>query len=414
MNKADSERLGAYLESLGFQLADQPQKADLIALVTCGVRQSAEDRIYGLVPRFKKKNPQVKIILTGCLSDRPDVRERLGKKVDVYFNIADLPHLATKLGLKAEVGSNQGYLNLDAKYQSTYSAYVPIGNGCNNFCSYCVVPYARGREIYRPHQEILAEVKRLLAKGYKEIILIAQNVNSYQSAIVGSNSIIDFADLLKMIDSLEGDFWIRFSTSHPKDLSLKLIKTVARGQKICQHFHVALQSGDNEILKAMNRKYTVEHFLSVVENIRSLTPIASITTDIIVGFPGEGAKQFANTKKLMKKIGFAMAYIAQYSPRPLTVANKLIDNVKMPEKRRREIEINNLLKTGALKFNRQFVGQTIKVLVSDIKRGLAIGKNQQFVTIKFPSSNKNLIGQFVEVKIIEAQDFGLNGIVNQE
>jgi tRNA-2-methylthio-N6-dimethylallyladenosine synthase len=417
MNKADSERLAAYLENLGYQPTNNPDEADLIGFVTCGVRQTAEDRIYGLVPQFRTTNPKAKIILTGCLSDRPDVKERLGEKVDVYFNIADLPHLASKLGLQQDFGSINGYLNLDAKYQSNFSAYVPIGNGCNNFCSYCVVPYARGREVYRPHEEILNEVKRLIDKGFKEIILIAQNVNSYlsPSSVIPAQAgiplldkdIVDFPALIKMVDDLPGGFWIRFATSHPKDLSDKLIQVIAESNKICQQFHLALQSGDDEILAKMNRKYTAGYFLDLTKKIRQASPNASITTDIIVGFPGETEAQYLNTKKLMEQIDFSMAYISEYSPRPGTVSAKLDDDVSPEDKKRRDQELDNILKQSALKFNQRFIGQIVKVLVDEERQGFCLGKNEQFITVKFPG--QDLLGQFVEVEIETVRPFGLFG-----
>ncbi len=405
MNKADSERLAAYLETHGFKPVDKPAEADLVALVTCGVRQMAEDRIYGLVKQIKQDKPTAKVILTGCLSDRPDVQKRLGSKIDLYFNITELPRLAAKLGLEADNGSNAGYLSLQAKYQSAFSAYVPIGNGCNNFCAYCVVPYARGREVYRGHEEILDEVRRLVAHGYKEIILIAQNVNSYKSGDV------DFPALLKMVDAIDGDFWLRFATSHPKDLSDKLIDTVAASKKICRHWHIAAQSGDDDILKLMNRKYTAEQFLNLVKKIRANPPAggppASVSTDIIVGFPGESEAQFNNSKKLMEQAGFSMAYLAQYSPRPNTTAAKLTDDVSAAEKKQREEELNEILKQTALEFNQKFVGQTVKVLVDEERNGWCLGKNEQFITVKFKAAG--LLGKFAQVKIKEAKPFGLNG-----
>lgn len=458
MNKADSERLAAYLDSLGWQAAEKVQAADYVFLVTCGVRQTAEDRVYGLVKQLKRDNKKAKIILTGCLSDRVDVKERLADKVDLFFNITDLPDLANKLGIKTEVGSNGGYLALNAKYQSAYSAYVPIGNGCNNFCAYCVVPYARGTETYRPYKEILKEVKHLINKGYKEIILIAQNVNSYYSdpslalpfarggKIVEKFSetlftpaskdsmvpppyegggqegvnlacpparqgggLVDFPDLLKMIDDLPGNFWLRFSTSHPKDLSDKLIDIVTQGQKICQHFHVAVQSGDNEILQAMNRQYTVEHYLSLVKKIRCQMPEASLTTDIIVGFPGESQKQFLNSQKLVKAVNFSQVYIGQYSPRFGTAAARLTDDVSAEEKKRRAKILDKTLRPGALAFNQKFIGQTIKVLVDEVRSLLAYGKNAQFVRVTFPKTEAIKVGQFVDIKINKAKDFGLRG-----
>ena len=375
MNKADSERLSAYLETLGGVYEVDMNKPEVVVLVTCGVRQSAENRIYALAPKIKQTNPDAKIVLTGCLSARLDVQERLKDYIDIWLDIVDLPLLATRLGLSESQGSTKCYLSLAAKYQSTFSAYVPVGNGCNNFCAYCVVPYARGRETYRPYQEIVAEVKTLLAKGYKEIILIAQNVNSYVSGE------IDFAEV------------------------------VAQSKKICPHWHIALQSGSDEVLKLMNRKYTAEHFLNLVKKIRAFNPRSAITTDIIVGFPGETHEQFLQTKKLMATVGFAQAYISRYSPRPGTVAFKLSDNILPAEKQSREKELETVLRANAKKFNAQFVGQVTPVLIEQKNGSSYYGKNAYFTTVRFVAKQDYKIGEVAPVKITEANYFSLKGEV---
>lgn len=331
MNQADSERIESFLSENKYQALDNYIKADLVILTTCGIRQAAEDRVYGLVNQIRKTNPRVKIVITGCLANREDVQKRLKGKVDLFMPINELPNLLVLLNNINHQSSNsqtelrrlsgEKYLGITPKYYSSFTAYVPIGNGCNNFCSYCVVPYARGREVYRTTSDIIKEVESLLAKGYKEIVLIAQNVNSYRSGRT------DFPLLLKKIASLPGNFWLRFFSSHPKDLSDELIRVMSASDKICHHLHLAVQSGDNDILQAMNRRYTAEHFISLIEKIRQAKPGIAISTDVIVGFPGETKKQFQNTAKLFKKLKFDMAYISQYSPRPGTVAWKMKDNV---------------------------------------------------------------------------------------
>ncbi|MFH0956029.1 MAG: MiaB/RimO family radical SAM methylthiotransferase [Candidatus Falkowbacteria bacterium] len=329
MNKSDSERAASLLEQNGYKKTDNKYRSDLVVVNTCGVRQSAEDRIYGLIPDIKRKSvsrrKKVKIIVTGCLVYRKDVRHRLKEYVDEWIMINEMVK-----------GKCRDYLKVIPKYESKFSAYVPIGNGCNNFCSYCVVPYARGREVYRPAADILREVKNLVKKNYKEITLIAQNVNSYKSGK------IDFADLLKAVNNLKGDFFIRFMTSHPKDMSDKLIRTIAECKKVCRHIHLPVQAGDDEILRKMNRQYSVKHYVGLIKKIRQALPDASITTDIIVGFPGETKKQFNNTVQLFKEIKFDMAYIARYSPRPGTAAFKLADDVASAEKKKRWQALNKL------------------------------------------------------------------------
>ena len=337
MNKSDSERLASVLERRGYKWTENKYQADLVAVNTCGVRQSAEDRIYGMIPEIKRKNNQAKIVLTGGLVERKDVKRRLKEYVDEWIMITDMA--------ERECGD---YLKIIPKYNSKFSAYVPIGNGCDNYCSYCVVPYARGREVWRTAGDILDEVKGLVKRGYKEIVLIAQNVNSYKSRnsqlATRNSKTIDFADLLKMVNDITGDFLIRFITSHPKDMSDKLIKTMVNCEKVSREIHLPAQSGDNQILKKMNRKYTVGHYKTIIKTIRRLMPDAKISTDIIVGFPGETKKQFNNTIKLFKEIKFDKAYIARYSPRPGTAAFKLADDVRPAEKKRRWLALNALLK----------------------------------------------------------------------
>lgn len=417
MNKVDSERLAAFLDSRGFKENRDLKRAGTIVINTCGVRQMAEDRVYGLVNQIRQDNAAAKIVVAGCLSKRPDVRRRLRDRADIFLPINEmlqLPELLDGEELEAyfsldEVRLEQGekYLDILPKHEKKFTAYVPIGNGCNNFCSYCVVPYARGREVYRPAKEVIKEVKDLINKGYQEIMLIAQNVNSYH------DEQYDFPKLLEQVIKIPGKFWIRFSSSHPKDMSDELIKVIGSSDKVCAHLHLAVQSGDNEILKAMNRKYTAAHFQKLIEKVRRAKPGIAITTDVIVGFPGETKKQFENTIKLFKKVKFVLAYIAQFSPRPGTVAAKLKDNVSRVEKKRREVEVDSLLKKTALEYNQDFLDKTVEVLVEGInKRGKYYGKTSQYQTVLIrtakPASQK-VIGKFVKVKITEVRPFGMEG-----
>ena len=415
MNKSDSERIAAYLEERDFILAKDEIKADLVVLTTCGVRQSAEDRVYGLVNKIKKKNKKAKIILTGCLSEREDVKKRLKDKVDDWIPIKDLPNVKIQMPNQIQVSNTKykDYLCIKPKYNSKFTAFVPIGNGCNNFCSYCVVPYARGREVYRPAKEILDEIKELIERGYKEIVLIAQNVNSFKDGK------INFCKLLKKVSDIPGDFWIRFSTSHPKDMSDELIKTVAeyknppssrlRRARICKHIHLPAQSGDDEILAVMNRKYTVAHYKKLIKKIKKIMPGASITTDIIVGFPGETKKQFNNTKKLFKEVKFDMAYISKYSSRPGTAAAKLEDDISLEEKKKRESELMDVLRKTALGNNKKYVGKVVDILVHGKDRqGCFYGYTETNKNIKCQNSNAK-IGEFTKVKIVKVKDFGMTG-----
>lgn len=418
MNKADSERIASFLDDNNYIKQDDWPQADLIILTTCGIRQSAEDRVYGLVGRMRKLNPKATIVITGCLAKRKDVQKRLAGKVDLFMPINELPNLLALLhncrpdnllsSDELRKISGEKYLTIQPKYESNFSAYVPIGNGCNNFCSYCVVPYARGPEVYRPASDIVSEVKALIKRGYKEIILIAQNVNSYQSKQT------NFPKLLSALASLPGDFWLRFSSSHPKDLSDELINVLASSDKICHHLHVALQSGDDDILKAMNRKYTAAHFCSLIEQIRQAKPGIIITTDVIVGFPGETKKQFLNTVKLIKEMNFDMAFISIYSPRPGTVSWNMKDNVSREEKKRREKVLLDILAVNSQNINDSYLDKEIIVLAEGInKRGKYYGKTSGFKTIKFivPTEIRleDIIGNFVKVKINKIVSNNLEG-----
>jgi len=325
MNESDSQRIASFLEQQNYQNTDKMEGADLIVVVACSVRQSAIDRIFGLKKKFK--NLKSKKILTGCVlkSDEKKFRE--------FFNEV--------LTINEFLGKN--YLELQPKHSNKKSAFVPIMTGCNNFCTYCAVPYTRGRETSRPANKIIAEIKNLinLAKrgkqGFKEIILLGQNVNSYK------NDKINFPKLLKEIANIAGDFTIKFLTSHPKDFSDELIEIISKSPKISKEIHLPVQSGDNKILEKMNRKYTREHYIDLINKIKNKIPKARFTTDIIVGFPGETKKQFENTVKLFKEVDFDLAYINKYSTRPGTIAGKFKDSVPWKEKVRRWNVLNKMI-----------------------------------------------------------------------
>ena len=417
MNKADSERVANFLETNNYLEKPEWLDTDIIILTTCGIRQSAEDRVYGLVNQIRKTNKTAAVIITGCLSKRKDVMRRLIGQVDLFMPINELPNMfellktakpekVLSLDEVRELGGEK-YLSIVPKYDSEYTACVPIGNGCNNFCSYCVVPYARGREVYRNAEEIITEVKSLIKKGYKEIILLAQNVNSYQSD--GYN----FPKLLIELNKIPGQFWIRFSSSHPKDVSEELIDAIGSCEKVANHLHLAVQSGDNKMLELMNRKYTVEHYRDLITKVRAVKPGISITTDLIVGFPGESEKQFEASVNLFKDLKFEMGYISQYSPRPGTVSWNMLNNVSREEKKVRDKIITDILKETSLEANKNLVGKEFEVLVDGVKKnGKLYGKTSSSKNIMFTSDNKKpeeLIGQFVKVKIDKALTFGLAG-----
>lgn len=382
MNRSDSERIAATLEKTGYKSAQEIDGADLIVVNMCSVRQSAVDRVYGLYPKLKKlksKNEKLKTILTGCILKKD--RNKLAKGFDLILDITEK------------------YPKIKPKYSNNFSAFVSIMTGCNNFCAYCVVPYVRGREISRPAKEIICEIENLIKRGYKEVWLLGQNVNSYSD--------IPFPQLLRKVNKIPGKFWIRFTSSHPKDFSDELIKTMADCQKVTEYLNLPIQAGDDKILRKMNRPYTIVQYKKLVKKIRKKIPNIALSTDVIVGFPGETKKQFENTVNLFKEIKFDMAYIAKYSPRAGTAAAELKDNVPPKEKNRREKILTEILKQTAFKNNKKYIGKEVEVLVESQKSSNSwLGRTRTHKKVQFESKN-NLLGEFVKVKIIDALPWGL-------
>ena len=436
MNISDSERVVRILEDLGYRKTEKEDSADLIMVLACSVRQSAVDRIYGRAKCWRKlkiKNEKLKIILSGCVlpADKPKM-ERIFDIIFDIKNLDKLPQILDKLTVNTSTplsaGSkqftedkNKDYFSVHPKYESKFQAFVPIMTGCDNFCSYCAVPLTKGREKSRPEKEILKEVEGLVKKGYKEITLLGQNVNSYGVKVkskkekVKNKSKNQFVELLEKINKIPGDFWIRFITSNPQDMSDKLIKAVKNLDKVTEYIHLPVQAGNNEILKKMNRKYTKEHYLKLVSKIRKEIPASlaggpnvSISTDTIVGFPSETRKQFEDTLDLYKKVKFDMAYIAQYSPRPGTAASRMKDDVPREGKRKREKELTEILKKTALKNNKKYLGKTVEVLAEKKEKKYLFGRTRTFKSVQF-EGNKNLIGQFVKVKITSATPWAMKG-----
>ena len=424
MNKSDSERIATILEDRGYKSVSEINEADLIVVNMCSVRQSAVDRIFGLsqkLAKLKTQNSKLKTILTGCIlkSDR----QKFTKKFDLILDIKNLPNWPKNFDYKIHHGEIcnircENYLNIQPKYQNNFRAFVPISNGCNNFCSYCVVPFVRGSLVCRDHQEILKETKKAIQRGLnsirkaisnraREIWLLGQNVNDYQSP---TNLSINFAKLLQMVNDILGNFWLRFTTPNPQNFSDELIETMAKCEKVTPYLNLPVQSGDNEILRKMNRSYTIEDYKNLVKKIRKKIPDITLSTDIIVGFPRETKKQFENTVKLFREIKFDMAYIAKYSPRPGTAGAELKDNVSLPEKEKRYKILTEILKETALEKNKKYLGKEVEVLVDEPvpKNGFLIGKTKTYKTLKF-AGPKNLIGQFVKVEIIDALPWGLKG-----
>ncbi len=393
MNKNDSERIAKFLNDNELEETTE-EKADLLIINACSVRQSAVDRIRGKIENLKDK--PVTTILTGCVLDKD--KENLGNSFDYVLKIEDLanwplPFLVNK--------NEKDFFHIDPKREG-FSASISIMTGCENFCTYCVVPYTRGKLFSRPAKDILEEAEKVISEGHKEIWLLGQNVNSY-------NGEITFPELLQEINKIKGDFWIRFTSSHPRDFSDELIKAIKNCKKVTKYLNLPIQSGDNEILKRMNRPYTVEEYKSLAEKIKKEIPEISLSTDIIVGFPGETEKNFRNTIKIFNELSFDMVYSACYSPRPQTVAYKMKDDVPIEEKKRREKILQELLKENKIKKNKDYKGKKVKVLVTGVtKKGELIGKTERYNNVVF-AGKKDLVGKFVKVEIINYSSWGLKG-----
>lgn len=437
MNKSDSERVALLLESIGYQSTSNLNEADLILVNMCSVRQSAVDRVYGLFPKFKKlktKNKHLNTILTGCIlkQDKKILKNGFDLILDIK-NLSKWPNYLNKITTDRsllEKNGNSPLINplIKPKHKAGLSAFIPVSNGCNNFCSYCVIPFTRGREICRNHQEILKETKDAVKKevnpisgttynNAKEIWLLGQNVNSYQSP---AKTKVNFPALLKMINDIPGNFWIRFTTPHPLDFSDELINVMADCDKVTEYLNLPLQSGDNEILKKMNRPYTAEQYRKLVEKIREKIPKITLSTDVIVGFPSETKKQFENTAKLFKEIEFDMAYISRYSQRPGTKAIKIKDDITRQEKERRWKILTDILKKTSLKKNKKYINRIVDVLPEYQTKDYFLGKTREYKTInvQIPKSkfqinsevqNLKLIGKFIKVRVTGALPWGLKG-----
>lgn len=429
MNKSDSERVAAVLEKNGYKPAKSEQQADLIVLVACSVRQSAVDRLYGKVRalvKLKKKNKKLKIVLTGCVLSED--KKKLKDQFDLFLNISEWKSFPKKFQVSSYRFQDIDYFHIKPRYTDKFRAYVPIMTGCNNFCSYCVVPYVRGREVSRNVADILTEVKQLAKNGCLEVTLLGQNVNAYQPKDVenfsknnpyisrifrhrmsGNNS--NFAALLWEINQITGLERIHFTAPHPANMTDEVIDALTL-PKMVNYLHLPVQAGDDGVLRRMNRHYTSEDYLKLVEKIRKKKPSIALGTDIIVGFPGETKKAFQNTVKLYMKVGFDIAYLAMYSPREGTVAAKMKDNVSRAEKKRRWRVLQDLMEEIVFRKNQQYVGKTVSVLVDKYKDGKCIGNSREMKIVRFPGK-KNMIGKIFNVKIKKAFEWILEGEVKR-
>lgn len=415
-NVNDGERIKGVLTDIGYGLCDAPEQADLILFNTCAVREHAEQRVFGNVGALKglkEKKPGLIIGLCGCMANQTHVVEKLRRSypyVDLVFGvdgIDTLPQLlAQKLRTHKRVLLQPAQRpviveNIPIRRESEFRAWLPIMYGCDNFCTYCIVPYVRGREKSRRPEDILAEFRGLVQAGYKEITLLGQNVNSYGK---GLEEQIDFSDLLNLLCSVPGDYHIRFMTSHPKDASHKLIDTIAAQPKLCKHLHLPVQCGSDRVLAQMNRRYTVEQYMELIEYARSRVPGITFSSDIIVGFPGETEEDFQGTLDLIKKVGYMQLFTFIYSKRTGTKAADMPDETPRSEKTDR---MARLLKTQdeiAMGLVKAQVGQTVRVLVEGFGRveGTLTGRLDNNLTVEF-AADPALLGQYAKVKLTSAR-----------
>ncbi len=401
MNKAESERLGSYLEQLGYHSTATTDEADLIVLNSCVVRQSAENRVVNklnALKPLKKLHPNLTLAVTGCLvnAELAQLKERF-PYVDYFFKPGDYPQWLEK----AEWGQ------ILPRHPAP-STYVPIIQGCDNFCSYCIVPYRRGRERSRPVEQIVNEVKELANRGTREVTLLGQNVDSYGHDLPHQP---DLADLLHELNAIEGLFRLRFLTNHPKDISPKLIEAIAYLDKVCEQLSLPVQSGSNDILKAMRRGYTVEQYRQLITEIRGKIPGVHLSTDVIVGFPSETEHQFQQTVDLLSETRFDTVHVAAYSPRPGTFAAKnLEDNVPPVEKRRRLDQIERLQEGIAAEINAQLWDKVVEVLVDGERKGKWQSRTRSGKLVFFGDSN-DCLGKLMKIRIEKTSPWSLQGRV---
>lgn len=421
MNVADSEVVAAILQTTDAEYTDDLGKADIILLNTCSIRENAEQRVRHRLQELAggKHNRRRMIGVIGCMAERMGEELLRDYKVDFVAGpdaYLDLPNLIAQCeqghqAINVQLSTTETYADvLPARLGKQISGFVSIMRGCNNFCSYCVVPYTRGRERSRDINSICAEVLDLQRRGYKEVTLLGQNVNSYRWEKDGE--VIDFADLLQTVAQTVPDMRIRFTTSHPKDMSDKTLHVIADNRNICKFIHLPVQSGSNKILKLMNRKYTREWYLERIAAIRRIVPDATIGTDVFCGFHDETLEDHSQTLSLMREVGFDTAFMFKYSERPGTYAQKhLPDNISEEEKVRRLNEIIALQNTLSLESNLREVGKTVEVLVEGYSKRShddMFGRTSQYKTVVFPRQGRH-IGEFVKVKILSATAATLKG-----
>lgn len=428
MNMSDTERIMTVVEKMGYEGVDTFEESDLIILNTCVVKQHAENRIYGLGGRFekmKKKNPKLKVGITGCAIHkdtglRGQAKEKVFDvmpSVDFVFKIKDLIHVPEMLHEMHhvegadEVSEMKSYFQIHPKIANLTQVFIPIMSGCNNYCSFCIVPFTRGREECRDIKDILEEVEKYAKRGASEVNFVGQNVNSYKPTDHDPDSSDSpFAQLLRKVDAVKGIKRIRFYTVHPKDMGDDVINLYGELPSMVPHLHLPVQSGSNTCLKRMNRLYSVERFKELVKKMRERIPHISISTDIIVGFCGETEEEFMESVNLIKDEKIDLVYVSKYSERKGTLADKTLkDDIPLDEKKRRFELITEEMKKVSEEYLKQFEGKVVEVLVEKVIKGYASGKIPEFKLCRFKSDDEKLIGKYVKVKVKATKEWVLEG-----
>ncbi len=430
MNQSDSERISSVIEKVGFTMTDIEEEADLIGVVACSVRQKAIDKVYSKINKWnswKEKRPLVTFV-SGCIL--PADEKKFLNLFDLLFRmnqLTDLPNMLSHCGIVTEYSIKKStqytkednltdFWQVTPNYSKKFEAFIPIQNGCDKFCSFCAVPYTRGKEVSRSSRDILDEVKRLIDNDVKSITLLGQNVNSYGND--RPNNELSFAKLLdeigKIGETSSKDFWVYFTSPHPRDMTREVIEVISSYNCLAKQIHLPLQSGDNKLLRRMNRNHNVEDYLKIISDIRELLPSATIFTDLIVGFCGETDEQVTKTAEIMLQVKFNMAYIAKYSPRIGARSARWEDDVTHEQKSERLSRLTEVLKRTSFHYNENLVGKKMKVLIEreDPRlNGAVAARTEGKLPVRIENVSKNLVGTFKEIEIISASDLSLTGSI---
>ncbi len=430
---SDSERVRTVLDQAGMVWTDNEEEANIIGILACSVRQKAIDKIYNKIAIWNKKKSSRNLItfISGCIL--PDDHRQFLKLFDLVFKMKDLPQLPEMISqygvsspVMQQIASLKGltktmdeFWDVKPSYQSSFEGFIPIQNGCDKFCTFCAVPYTRGREVSRPASEILDEFKDQVDRGFKSITLLGQNVNSYGLDRRGKE--VGFATLLEQIgaygDQSGKNPWVYFTSPHPRDMKRDVLEVIAKYKCLANQIHIPLQSGDDEVLKKMNRQHTLDTYRKIIHNIRELLPEATIFTDIIVGFTGETDEQLEQTRKAIAEFQYNMIYLAKYSPRPGAASYRWQDDVSNEVKSARHAILTEELRKHSSAYNHSLVGKTIQVLVTRRDQRhpeYLAGYNEGKINIRFRSEKDALVGQFVNVKVTAAADFSIEGELVKE